>query len=298
MHYYLCGPFFVKECNEFFDKFIERCKETSMANYDTVHKDNYGINSNLNSINAVTSALISQTWDEKDNVEPKNLSQDVVFVPGHYKVDFNKIKSEYDIVSFRRVLRQVLDLDLENLKEGLVVYPHGYDLGTMFELGYFLSRFFGDGSIQMYKNMRKYLIIDKPDDKLIECIEYFISKNFFDTVLNNFEYNSNTDVLLISEGSSIMNIHKFNCVALNVDCYKDTPFNSILAGILYGTGIPFFTYSTTGADSNVMMIASSMFHVKLDPNKDVQDQLRGEVMNDMSKYYWDDTYFDKFKDIK
>jgi hypothetical protein len=31
MKYYLCGPFWDKECSEFFDKFIERCKETAFC---------------------------------------------------------------------------------------------------------------------------------------------------------------------------------------------------------------------------------------------------------------------------
>ena len=86
MKYYLCGPFWDKECSEFFEKFIERCKETGMANFDTKHEESMG---------AINLPLISRTWDEKDNVEPNVLSLDEVFVPGHFKVDFNKIKSEY-----------------------------------------------------------------------------------------------------------------------------------------------------------------------------------------------------------
>lgn len=293
MNYYLAGPFFVKECSDFFDKFIQRCKETGMANYSTKHED---YDSNMNSISTVNSALIKTYWDEKDNVEPKVLSQDKVFVPGHFRVDFNKIKSEYDPVSFRRVLRQVLDLDLNNLTEGLVVYPQGYDLGTMFELGYFLSKYISGCPVNSYKDLRRYLIINQPDSKIIECLEYFIGPSFYNDVL--LKYDMSYDKLLVSEGSAIMNLSGYNCVALNVDCYKSTPFNSILAGILYYYKIPFFTYSTTGADSNVMMIASSMFHVKLNPKKDLYDQLRGEVMNGMHSYYWDDSYFDKFNDIK
>lgn len=292
MNYYLAGPFFLKECSDYFDSFIERCKSTSMANYDTRHVDH-----NYSSINAISASVLTESyWDEKDKVEPKVLSQDKVFVPGHYKVDFNKIKSEYDTSSFKRVLRQILYLDLDNLNDGLVVWPKGYDLGTMFELGYFIARFIDGNPLTTYQFMKKSLIINDPDEILIECIEYFISKTFYNDVLSNFDRGH--DKLFISNGTASLNISKFNCVALNVDCYKSTPFNSILAGILYFYNIPFFTYSSIGADSNVMMVASSLFHVKLDPNKDTQDQLRGEVMNELSKYYWDDSYFDKFKDIK
>lgn len=289
MNYYLAGPFFIEECREFFDKIIERCKETSMANYNTVHEESncYGYRE---------SVLTITNWDEKNNVEPKLLSQDKVFVPGHFKVDFNKIKFEYDVPSFRRVLRQVLDLDLDNLTDGIIIWPKGYDLGTMFELGYFLAGYMCGNPMQMYNIMRHSMIINEPDETLINCIEYFIGNQFFNDVVRKFD--SDSDRLLISEGEAIMNTSSFSCIALNVDCYKSTPFNSILAGIFYRYSIPFFTYSTTGADSNVMMIASSMFHVKLDPNKDIEDQLRGEVMNNPQLYYWDDTYFDKFKDIK
>lgn len=293
MNYYLAGPFFIKECSEFFDRFIQRCRETGMANYDTIHEDLGSINMNAISVNSI---LTKTRWDEKDNVENKILSLDKVFVPGHFKINFNKIKSEYDPVSFRRVLRQVLDLDLNNLTEGIVVYPQGYDLGTMFELGYFLGKYINGCPVQVYKDLRRSLIIHNPDSKLIECIEYFIGPAFYKDVMNKF--NMTYDKLLISEGEPIMNMTSYNCVALNVDCYKSTPFNSILAGILYYNSIPFFTYSISGADSNVMMIASSLFHVKLDPDKDIQDQLRGEVMNSMHSYYWDNSYFDKFNDIK
>lgn len=299
MKYYLCGPFWDKECSEFFEKFIERCKETGMANFDTKHEESMG---------AINLPLISRTWDEKDNVEPNVLSLDEVFVPGHFKVDFNKIKSEYDSVSFRRVLRQVLDLDLENITDGLVVYPKGYDLGSMFELGYFLSRNMECNKFMSYNLLKKKLIIKDPDEILIKCIDTLIDNRFYQSIVNNITTNNQDEDkklgiesldYVLSCGDSkdvISNTSKYRSVAINVDCYKDTPFNSMLAGYLYSLGIPFFTYSEEDADSNVMMIASSMFHVKVHKGN-VESELNDAISN-IESLFWDDSCFDRFKNIK
>lgn len=268
MKYYLCGPFWDKECSEFFDKFIERCKETAMANFDTKHESSVGAV-------AIPAANFTNTWDEKDNVEPNVLSIDEVFVPGHFKVDFNKIKSEYDPVSFRRVLRQVLDLDLNSIDDGMIVYPKGYDLGSMFELGYFLSGNMECNKFMSYNQLKKKLIIKNPDELLIKCIDILIDSRFYLSVINNLTTNNVDEDMelgiesldyILSNGNPddiLNNKMKFKSIAINVDCYKETPFNSMLAGYLYRLGIPFFTYSEENADSNVMMIASSMFHVKV-----------------------------------
>lgn len=301
MKYYLCGPFWDKECSEFFEKFIERCKETGMANFNTSHEI-------TNNSCLSTESFITRIWDEKDNVEPNVLSLDEVFVPGHFKVDFNKIKSEYDSVSFRRVLRQVLDLDLENITDGLVVYPKGYDLGSMFELGYFLSRNMECNKFMSYNLLKKKLIIKDPDEILIKCIDTLIDNRFYQSIANNITTNNQDEDkklgiesldYVLSCGDSkdvISNTSKYRSVAINVDCYKDTPFNSMLAGYLYSLGIPFFTYSEEDADSNVMMIASSMFHVKVHKGN-VESELNDAISN-IESLFWDDSCFDRFKNIK
>lgn len=300
MNYYLAGPFFNEECSKFFEEVIERCKETSMANYETKHEVSVG------------AVSFNTSFDEKDDVEPNILNQDKIFVPGHFRVDFNKIKSEYDPVSFRRVLRQVLDLDLQNITDGLIVYPKGYDLGTMFELGYFLARSSGGGKFIAYNELRKRLIIKDPDEELIRCIDKLISRDFWMGISKNYqgELSSNPDdtSIVISEGSPLSTRSftgflgfddYFNLVALNVDNYKESPFNSMLAGFLYALCIPFVTYSFKNADSNVMMLASSLTHIKVDPTKvsllELDNVLKGM---DFPKLFWDDSYFDKFKDIK
>lgn len=284
MNYYLAGPFFNEECSKYFNEVIERCKETSMDNYET----------------------------DRNEVEDSVLSKDTVFVPGHFKVDFNKIRSEYDPVSFRRVLRQVLDLDLENITDGLIVYPKGYDLGTMFELGYFLSRNSGGGKYQAYNEIRKRLIIKDPDEELIRCIDKLISSDFWNGITSNYRSDNECGMdldsikLAVSDGASLSSgsgcyngflgvNYPFNLVALNVDNYKDSPFNSMLAGFLYSIGIPFITYSCNDMDSNVMMLASSLCHIKLDsPSTNLEDEIKSNFL----KSFWDNSYFNKFKDIK
>lgn len=279
MKYYLCGPFFNEDCSKFFDEVVRRCEETKMDNGHHV-------------TNNITNGV----------VEGYLTSVDTVFVPGHFRVDFNKIKSEYDPVSFRRVLRQVLDLDINNLISsigdegvGLIVYPKGYDLGSMFELGFYLARNMELGDTMMLNKLRKSLIIHEPDKELIECIKVFISPEFINSIVNNFKQDSTK--LLISDGQDfiIEELDEFGCVAINVDVYKDTPFNSMLAGYLYSMGIPFFTYSMENADTNVMMVASSLCHVKLDKDKDLNEQL---AKLDLIDLFFDDSYFSKFKDIK
>lgn len=277
MKYYLAGPFWDKECSKFFDEFIKRCNETWITN-----------NGEISSYS---------------KVEDVFSSYDKVFVPSHFKIDFNKIKSEYDPCSFRRVLRQILDLDLENLDDGLVVYPKGYDLGTMFELGYFLGTHMDCGKMNSYNTLRRNLIIKDPDKKLIECIDKILSSNFYKDLFESFDCNFNYPKIIISDKDQI-NLNgflgsdgrtKFNVVALNVDNYMESPFNSILAGVLYRFKLPFLTYSTSNFDSNVMMLASSLAHIKIDP---LVDDLGKVIESKFSDLFWDDSQFDRFKDIK
>ena len=88
MKYYLCGAFWNKECKDFFDDFIEKVHESKMS---------YG--------------------SEETSIEPNVTSLDQVFVPGHFNVDFNEIKKSWSPSNMRRVLKQVLDLDLNNIEE-------------------------------------------------------------------------------------------------------------------------------------------------------------------------------------
>lgn len=289
MRYYLAGPFWDKDCTKFFDDFVKRCNETKMTNNGEI--------------------------PYYSSVERMISNYDEVFIPGHFKVDFNKIKSEYDSSSFRRVLRQVLSLDIDELGEceGLVVYPKGYDLGTMFELGYFLSRNSGGGTFMAYNELRKRLIVKDPDEELIKCIDKLISMSFWKELNRCYqpeldELNPDKVRVVISEGSSVLtrdffgflgSDYNFNLVALNVDNYMESPFNSMLAGFLYGLSIPFITYSSKDLDSNVMMLASSLAHVKIDSTKTNSLELVSEIESmNLSKLFWDNSHFDKFKDIK
>lgn len=284
MKWYLCGPFWDKDCSEFFDSFIRRCEETSMSNKTYVRKESNSLKLEVSEVEYVVN------------------SKDTVFVPGHFKVDFNKIKSEYDPESFRRVLGQVLRLDLENIDSdtGLVVYSKGYDLGSMFELGYFLGiNGIADSKYYGLNILRKKLIIkdiDK-DNELQNCINYFLDDKVRSLVIN--KYSTSSDSIAISDGIDInlLNGREYGAMGLNVDVYRNTPFNSILAGYLYSYNIPFFTYSSENNDSNVMMLASSIFHIKIDENLLFMPEIKDKSSYN-SKLFWDNSYFNKFKDIK
>lgn len=277
MKYYLAGPFWDKECKEFFDKFIERCTETRMSNKSTFVKD----------------------------IEELTSSVDEVFVPGHFPVDFNKIKSEYDPSSFRRVLKQILDLDLNNLDDGLVVYSKGYDLGTMFELGYFLGIYQGVSKYQTYNELRKRLIIHDGDEELYRCMKMIIDS--YDFISRNYKEDSGK-ILLIDNDTfpyvlnnydrSCKVLHEFNIAAINVDIYKDTPIGSIMAGYLYRLGIPFVTYSREGNDSNIMMLASSIGHVNIAEDDEFTRLPISEYLENLIEEMWNSKYFEKFNNIK
>jgi nucleoside 2-deoxyribosyltransferase len=299
MKYYLAGPFWVKECSEFFDKFIERCKETALTNQVADHlvdvPSKEELRSDVSAKNHVCDPL-------EDIVEVKELTMDSVFVPGHFKVDFNKVKSEYDVASFRRVLRQILDFDLKEVKDNaLVAYVKGYDLGTLFELGYFLASNRSYSSAGTYARLRKKLIIEGIDDKIIESIDSIVDDNISYPSIN---LSDEVGGLLIFDGKKIgldeyVDPNKsYSIAAINVDNYKDNPFNSILSGVLYRNKFPFFTYSTTGSESNVMMIASSLFHVIVENPNNLDEELGNAAFEDFTKRFWDDSYFDKFSDIK
>lgn len=269
----------MKSVKNFFDKFSKRCEETKMSNYRP------RLNEEL--IHSYNMDLVT---------EGEVTSIDKVFVPGHFEVDFNKIKSEYDQASFRRVLRQILDLDLENLRDGMVVYADGYDLGTMFELGYFLGRYVCDNKYLAYNEIRKRLIIEKGTEELYRCIDEIISHGPY--IISSYSTSNNRVVCSIDDDKFSNELRLgYSSVAINIDNWKNSPFSSILSGFMYMMGIPFVTYSSEGSDSNVMMLASSLCHIKIDKDKPEQDQINLAVSS-IKDIFWDNEYFNKFNNIK
>lgn len=261
MKYYLCGAFWNKECKDFFDDFIEK-----------VHK-----------------SKMSAGFMEEISVEPSVTSLDQVFVPGHFNVDFNEIKKSWSPSNMRRVLKQVLDLDLNNIEEGLVMYAKIPDLGSLFELGYYLAKNTCPDSLYMsYNNIKKGLIIEGGYNDLYESID----KAMRFKAINRYNPELSSPFPLIIGGRGLMSLYSedgFNVAVIRIDNIEEDPFSSMMAGYMYYTGIPFITYSAKDTRSNTMMLGASMGHMKLKSNK--LDKIKRSAidhLNNIVNNFWSD----------
>lgn len=268
--WYCAGPFWDPECKKFFDEFKQRIKETTMVNSDHV-----------------------------DECESVMTCGDSVFMPGHYEVNFPEIKKSYDVSSFKRVLTQILYLDTTAGIDGknIVVYVPGYDLGAMFEVGYYISQNYVPGTARSlnYNILRRQMILHKTDEKMNEAIEKLMefldkqeSKNW-----------ANTDRVAIVDKSIRVIDQKFdevNCLAIRMDNSNEDPFNAMVAGAAYAMNIPFITYSLNETKSNTMMIGASLGHVKTN-NRNLDRDVTNFYKN-LSKNVWTDDNINYAKDIK
>lgn len=260
MKYYLCGAFWNKECKDFFDDFIEKVHKSKMS---------YG--------------------SEETSIEPNVTSLDQVFVPGHFNVDFNEIKKSWSPSNMRRVLKQVLDLDLNNIEEGLVMYAKIPDLGSLFELGYYLSiNTCPEGLYGSYNNIKKGLIIEGGYDKLYNSINRAIK--FSELNKYNPELSSPAPLIIGGLDQVVMcSDNGFNVAVIRTDNIDEDPFSSIMAGYLYYKCIPFITYSAKDTRSNTMMLGASMGHMKLKSNK--LDKIKRSAidhLNNIVNNFWSD----------
>lgn len=264
--YYLCGPFWDADCKRFFDDFIEKTRLS----------------------------IMTSSGDSKyAGIEVGTVSNDLLFIPGNYNVDFDDIKKTWSPNNMRRVLKQVLDLDLEYLKEdtGLVMYAKVPDLGSLFELGYFLAgETYYEYNYSNYNQLRKKLIIEGGYEKLYNSIDKLMSSYFIQSYVPTLV---SPQPLVIDGYNSVnfgkLNFEKFNIAVIRTDNFKDEPFNAMLAGYLYRNDIPFITYSSSDTRSNTMMLAASLGHMRLRSNK-IEKVKRSAIdyLNKIKENFWSD----------
>lgn len=294
--YYLAGPFWDEGCQEFFSKFIERINETRMDNSSYIN-DKLD-KSNLNDINS-------------EDLRPEELvvSMDQFFAPGHFKVDFQKIRSEYSTSDLERTLKQVLELDLKQIDscDSMVAYVKDkLDLGTLVEIGYFISGLsFSDMSKALYYNtVKKYLILEGNNQKLNDSIDAFL--DIIKYSMSNFRSDENCKSIYVIDGiDSIKNWNynrknkEFSLAAIRLGNFEE-PINAMAAGLLYKYGIPFVTYTTDeSVKNNVMMIAASLGHINLNSSK--LDKVEKSVLSwiDNAKdRVWSNDSIESSKEIK
>lgn len=290
--FYLAGPFWNDGCQQFFNKFIERINETKMNNL-----------SYTNDKERETKNMIQVSCSE-DYLE----SLDKFFAPGHFEVNFQKIRSEYSESDMKRVLNQVLDLDLNQIDkcDSMIAYIKERDLGTLVEIGYFLRRFINPYNyVASYFNLKKSLLFEGDDDKIKESIDViirytskYIDHNYSDSELANSVY-------VIDGIGSILNWNntksnkQFNIAAIRLGNY-DEPINAIMAGYLYASGIPFLTYTTDNSvKNNVMMIAASLGHMNLSSNKlDKVERSALSWLDNIKFNVWSNESINSSKEIK
>lgn len=290
--YYLAGPFWNEGCQEFFSKFIERINETKMDN--SSYTDDCGCDSDN----------IKDSHSEKLVV-----SMDQFFAPGHFKVDFQKIRSEYSNSDLERTLKQVLELDLRQIDscDSMVAYVRdNLDLGTLVEIGYFISGLsFSDMSKALYYNtIKKYLILEGNNQKLHESIDAFLDVVKYS--MSNFRSDENHKSIYVIDGiDSIKNWNynrknkEYSLAAVRLGNFEE-PINAMAAGLLYRYGIPFVTYTTDeSVKNNVMMIAASLGHINLNSSR--LDKVEKSVLSwlDNAKdRVWSNDSIESSKEIK
>lgn len=268
--FYCAGPFWDPDCKKFFDEFKQRIKETTMTNES-----------------------------HADDQEPLVECGDQVFMPGHFEVNFPEIKKSFDVSSFKRVLSQILYLDTEAgiNDKSMVVYVPGYDLGTMFEVGYFIAHSCNGSKIADYNRLRRNLILHKADEKMAEAIDK--SLDYIMSFYQNYSENrcESASFGVIDNSLRIIGSKtNFSALAIRLDNSSETPFNSIMAGIAYRFSIPFITYSMNDTKSNTMMIGASIGHIKTN-NRTLDRDVVG-YFNNISKNVWTDDNINYAKDIK
>lgn len=281
--YYLAGPFWDDSCKKFFDEFKENCEKSIM----------------INSI-------------DSDSAEMPVISHDFVFMPGSFSVNFPEIKKSFDISSFKRVINQVLALDTNMIDrtDKMVVYVPGYDLGTMFELGYKMADYLGyteEGAIRAVSMMKENIIFHQIDDTLIKCISDVIrySNEIISSVGSNTDGTSDESGIdnlecMIEEyldDYTIMKVYNYNPVVINMDSCKSNPFWSILAGVLYRFKIPFITYSINNTKSNTMILGTSLCHIKAGSYQELLEKLRS-IESDHFSMVWSDDNINYAREIK
>lgn len=269
--WYCAGPFWDQKCKEFFDEFKMRIRETTMINSK-----------------------------QADDQEPEVECGDSVFMPGHFEVNFPAIKKDHSVASFKRVLTQILHLDTEAGINGknMVVYVPGYDLGTMFEVGYYIATMVPAEVTKAtaYGLLRKYMILHETDEKMNEAIDKAL--DLLNTIAKNYVREKSESILVVDgnarqlkQGSS-----SFDAMAIRLDNSADQPFNALAAGMAYAFDVPFITYSLNDAKSNTMMIGASLGHVKTN-NRNLDRHVQ-DFFNNLSKKVWTDDNINYAKDIK
>ena len=296
--YYLAGPFWIEGCQQFFEKFIERINETKMDNKRFVTNTEISESFSYGTYPGVTESYV--------------VSNDSYFSPGHFEINFQKIRSEYGTSDMKRVLKQVLDLDLDMINncDSMMAYIKDQDLGTLVEIGYFIGRcsdFSTNPNIlRIMSYLKSHLLFEGYDEKIFEAIPVIV-KNVAEYISVNFDDsgNNNESVYVIDGINSILNWNntkknkKFSLAAIRLGNFNE-PINAMMAGLFYSRDIPFLTYTTDeSVKNNVMMIAASLGHMNLNSTK--LDKVERSALNwleNIGENIWSNDSIESSKEIK
>lgn len=211
------------------------------------------------------------------------------YSPRKHTVDFTKSKNKPAVID------AIFKSNVDNIDESDEVHCFldtsmgGYDMGTVWELGYAIGSYAKDkskdhGNIHLHlSNDGTEFVFEAIKDNLIELAGIILSSN-------SSTLNEATKSLLICKDNVVkaqdtidtlgynMNFHNLNSLLANAgDLFKriseskhllfvidNRPYQSTaLMGLLYAFGIPYKTASIQGHGSNVMIAASSEGHIQL-----------------------------------
>lgn len=255
MKYYLCGPYNEnKACKEFFDNFMDGCDANVLSTHST-----------------------------RSCVITANTYRDLVFLPWEYSLNYDEVKKKFNKSGLERAIKLNLELRTENLRDSMVVFSNNgfiFNQDSMFELGYYLATKIGGlGSSSthvIWSSIKKNIIFSQDNYLLIKSINK-LSK--WANVICN-KYNPESTDILNSTGTAILSDSakksEFSIVSICIDD-MNSPFNFMLAGLLYGLDIPYVTYSNSKSTPCISIMASNLGHIDLNGCKKLNTAIKSRV---------------------
>lgn len=234
------------------------------------------------------------------------------FSPRSITVDLSKLSQDLELKKL--AIKGIFDNNIDHLdaSETLVAILDWFDIGTLFEVGYFIAVFNPLSSdLEFYNNLNKSLtlLINKESETKVDinlthllAISKFVHRlRWIESIASvestEFGKETKTEVvevnrrtvdrtqLLIMNGETDFDNYTDVAPSVVAICIDDRPALLCVAmGILYKLQIPFITYSKKNYGNNVMISACSLGHIKLGEDETEADlseylnELRGNLI--------------------
>jgi len=189
-------------------------------------------------------------------------------------------------------LKKVLDSNIDSLNESeYAIFELSIDkkisipdIGTLFELGYWLGKSLNGDPISSMQKFKRSTILLNADNALLESLKILFNLNY--EVDNSCRRISIIDKEVISDRLVETEI----LPTLAVFIIDDRPLLIyLLMGLFYYLNIPFITASRKNYGSNIMISESSLSHILI-PETVNDDELLTFINSYIDKELWYDFY--------